>query len=326
MAMKKVSIIVPVYNGEKYIKRCLQSLIEQTYENIEIIVIDDGSMDESGNICDEYSLLHHNVKVHHVPNGGVSAARNKGIECAEGFYLTFVDADDCLKKDMVDRLVKLLEETRSDVAGCDFYHYPEEISKISHQEKVEEFTGFEFIERGILASDTRCWSKLYTRKIIDTERFDVKFTIGEDMLFLLALALKGTKFCSTSYRGYGYFINDAGAMNIGFKDSYMDQISCWQQAAEEITAKMPHLQSRVTSILMISIMLVVGKLAILDGNQRKKYKNHIYKTLENLKECKKDKKAFKELPLGYKVKIMVYQICPGLYLWGYHFMKTKSMR
>lgn len=323
MTVEKVSIIVPVYNGEKYIKRCLQSLIDQTYENTEIIVIDDGSTDASGTICDEYTLKYPNFKVFHVQNSGVSAARNKGIKHADGTYITFVDADDCLEKNMIFKLVALLIETKSDIAGCGFYQYPGEIPETSKQEKIEELTGNEFIEKGILSSDTRCWSKLYTKEIISGEHFDVKFTIGEDMLFLLALALKGAKFSRTDYQGYGYFINDSGAMNRGFKDSYMDQITCWQQAAEQITEKMPHLQSKVTSVLMVSIMLVVGKLAMLDRGQRIENQRYLSDSLKHLKACRRVKGAFRGLSTGYKIKVTVYQLCPGLYVWGYHVMKGK---
>lgn len=321
MAVEKVSIIVPVYNGEKYIKRCLQSLIDQTYENTEIIVIDDGSADASGTICDEYALRHQSFRVFHERNAGVSAARNKGMVHAEGAYITFVDADDYLDKNMISRLVTLLEETKSDIAGCGFYQYPDQPPKAVTQEKIEELTGDEFIEKGILASDTRCWSKLYTKEIIKDVSFDVKLTIGEDMLFLLALAQKGAKFSCTDYQGYGYFINDSGAMNRDFKDSYMDQITCWQQAAEQITETMPHLQVKAISILMVSIMLVAGKLSMLDRRQRKEKKSCVIDILEQLKMCRKVKGAFQELSLGYKIKVTAYLICPSLYLWGYHFIK-----
>ena len=101
---EKISVIVPVYNVEKYIGECIKSIINQDYENIEIILVDDGSNDKSGEICDEYTLKDKRVKVIHKENGGVSSARNRGIESSTGEYIAFVDGDDYVTKDYVSYL------------------------------------------------------------------------------------------------------------------------------------------------------------------------------------------------------------------------------
>lgn len=325
---KSVSIIVPVYNGEKYIACCLQSLIRQTYKNIRVIIINDGSTDRSGQICDMFAQQHENIKVFHIVNGGVSAARNMGIEQADSDYITFVDADDYLEAETISRLVTLIEDTDSDIAGCHYHTFSdsslEQMAEQEEQYTVEVLSGEEFIEKGILSSDTRCWSKLYSKQIIGDHRFDTSMSIGEDMLFLLTLARNGARFCRTSYKGYGYYINESGAMNRSFKDSYMDQIRCWNQAAVQIAESMPDLEPKVVSILMISIMLVVGKLALLKSVERKKYKKYINGCLEQLKACGKIQGAYQALPTGYKIKVTVYKMCPSLYLWGYHRLKTRK--
>ena len=341
---KKVSIIVPVYNAEKYVERCLDSLLVQTYENTEIIIIDDGSVDGSAHICNSYAIQHNKIKVVHIANVGVSAARNRGIEEAEGEYLTFVDADDCLKYDMIEYLVFCLEETGSDVAGCNFFSFSaaKEVGIVSSKGTAEELAqqsedkkemwktygelqllcGETFIEAGILNGDTRCWSKVYRRDAVGDIRYEEGISIGEDMLFLLALARKGAKFCRSPYKGYAYFSNETGAMKRGFKDSYMDQIICWRIAMEQIGGSAPHLRAKVASILMISTMLVAGKLAALEGAERKKYREAVSVCRRQLKECKKVKGACKELPIGYRVKVTIYAVCPSLYLWGYHLLKA----
>ena len=105
--MNKISIIIPVYQVEKYIKRCLDSILSQTYSNLEIILIDDGSRDMSGKICDEYTIKDSRIKVIHQDNAGVSVARNKGLDICTGDYVTFVDSDDFLEPLMYEKMMEL---------------------------------------------------------------------------------------------------------------------------------------------------------------------------------------------------------------------------
>lgn len=332
---KKVSIIVPVYNAAAYVRRCMQSLLGQTYENTEILLIDDGSTDDTGAVCDGYGEKYENVRVFHMSCDGVSAARNRGMDEAQGEYITFVDADDCPAKDMVEHLVKLLEETGSDVVGCGFQEfYTEEEAKKIRNSSLEEYvetgkqpeilTGIEFIEKGILRSDTRCWSKLYRRDSIGSLRFDTELTIGEDMLFLLKLARAGKTFSRSSYKGYGYFINEKGAMMRAFKDSYMDQITCWQKAWKIISEELPQQTDRAETILLISVMLVVGKLSMLSGAERRKKKNLVCQCSEVIRQYIGNKNAFAMLDRGYRIKVKMYRYMPNLYMMLYHMGKNLS--
>lgn len=344
-----ISIIVPVYNAEKYLERCLIGLLDQSYDNTEIILIDDGSTDQSGRICDTFSGKYDRIRAVHVKNGGVSAARNRGMEEAKGEYFTFVDADDIVKPDMLLRLLALLEETGCDVAGCGYFPFTDAAGNAAEKkkdegsegaagsggERIERLTGREYIKDGILASDTRCWSKLYKRETVGKLRFDTGLTIGEDMLFLLELAKRGAVFGRTSYKGYGYFINESGAMKQDFKDSYMDQITCWKRAAEEMKAIEPGLEPKAASIVMISVMLVAGKLAAMlmarhkpsEKAWRKRYavNGYMVECLRHLEDSWKVKGAFKELPADYKLKTIAYAVCPQLYLIVYGLLQRIKM-
>ena len=115
-----VSIIIPVYNTGKYLEECMKSVLSQTYKEIEIILIDDGSTDQSPQICDQYQKEYERVKVIHQPNQGLSAARNRGIEQANGKYLMFVDSDDYFFVFMVETLYFLLSENNADMSMCSF--------------------------------------------------------------------------------------------------------------------------------------------------------------------------------------------------------------
>ena len=117
--MKKISIIVPIYNAKEHLDKCVESILEQTEKNLEIILVDDGSKDNSFEICKKYEKIDQRVKVIHQENAGVSVARNHGIEIAEGEYIGFVDSDDWIEPVMYERLLKEAKETNADVVMCD---------------------------------------------------------------------------------------------------------------------------------------------------------------------------------------------------------------
>ena len=119
--MDKISVVVPVYNVEKYLRKCIDSIINQTYKNLEIILVDDGSPDKCGEICDEYAKKDNRVKVIHKKNAGVSSARNDGIDNATGEYIIFVDSDDWLEDNAIEIMVDKLNEYDYDCVFCNFY-------------------------------------------------------------------------------------------------------------------------------------------------------------------------------------------------------------
>lgn len=133
---KKLTVIIPVYNVEKYIVRCVNSVVTQTYKDLEIILVDDGSTDNSGSICDEYAKRDERVKVIHKHNGGLSSARNEGMKYATGELVAFVDSDDYIEPTMYQTMIELLEETDSDMAICNICFVDEDGN---------ELTGFEHI-------------------------------------------------------------------------------------------------------------------------------------------------------------------------------------
>ena len=127
-----ISIIIPVYNVEKYLSRCIDSILNQTYKNLEIILVDDGSPDNCGAICDEYALKDNRIKILHLKNGGPSYARNKGIEIATGDYIGFVDADDYIDENMFNKMLLKQKEVDADIVCCNhtLVYYDNKIKKL----------------------------------------------------------------------------------------------------------------------------------------------------------------------------------------------------
>lgn len=173
-----VTIIVPVFNVERYLKKCIESILHQTYRNLEIILVDDGSTDRSSNICDEYAEKYENVKVIHKRNGGLSDARNSGIHMACGDYLMFIDSDDYIDSTMVEKMFSRIKEDQSDMVICGFEYVDEKGKYISSKNHFQDevVTKDVFWHRMYNGYYTECvvaWNKLYTRIIFDELRYDL---------------------------------------------------------------------------------------------------------------------------------------------------------
>lgn len=204
-----ISIIVPVYGVEKYLTQCVQSLINQTYKNLEIILVDDGSPDNSGALCDELAKTDTRIKVIHRPNGGLSAARNDGLAIASGEMLGFVDSDDYIDNDMYHYLYSLLSKYDADISVCAFRKFSEE-SGVLQKENAEEITSYSnkqamklLLEDELIGSHP-C-NKLFKRSIFG----DLKFPEGrvyEDIALMhRVFAQANTVACSTKME-YNYLI------------------------------------------------------------------------------------------------------------------------
>ena len=323
-----ISVIVPVYNGQDYLENCIRSIDSQTYRNHEVIIVNDGSTDETGTVCDKMKAAYDNVQVLTLGDEGVSVARNAGIDAARGDFITFVDVDDRLCSETLRVLYDRLINTGSDVAGCSFFIW-------SSEEEWQQGAGDDivigepvvydakrYLKEAILCGNSRCWSKLYRREIFDKVRFPEKLSIGEDMLFLVRMLPYVGRIVETDYKGYGYFRNPSGAINREFTPGYMDQITCWQLAREEVLRIDRSLDARVTTLYMMGIMLTAGKLAMLPAAQRRKQQKYIRVCHDNLREAMHVSGAYGGLSAGYRLKAGLFRLCPSLYLYLYHLRKA----
>lgn len=184
----KISIIVPVYNAESTLHKCVDSIIHQSYQDWELLLIDDGSIDTSATICDEYAQQDKRIKVFHKANGGVSSARNVGLDNAKGEWITFVDADDFLNSDSLFNMISAIDESDiilSSVRELDGVSYKEYIIDSINTKNIQE-TAHWLANFNHFIILTTPWSKLLKTSIINNYklRFDVRFCSGEDSLFL----------------------------------------------------------------------------------------------------------------------------------------------
>lgn len=317
----KISVIIPVYNAEKYIERCIKSLLSQTITDMQIIIVNDGSTDETIQICETLQQSYSGIELITIPNRGVSAARNTGLQKTHAEFITFVDADDWLEPDTLERMLQGIQSTEADIACCE-YSPCSNSEKLSQMESMYETVCYnreQYIEKRLLGTDTRCWSKLYRKSLVDGISFPEDITIGEDLLFLVYLLPRIKKVAVINYSGYCYYINRDGAMLKSFKPSYMDQITCWKQAQERICEIYPKFREKVTGKLLMSIMLTAGKLSRVKNHKlRAPYVNTCK---EELKIACKLKGAMRYVDSGYRIKISVFKMFPDLYLWVYGILK-----
>ncbi len=210
-----ISVIIPIYNVEKYLEKCIESIINQTYKNLEIILVDDGSKDKSDEICDEYAKKDNRIKVIHKENSGVSSARNVGIENSKGEYISFVDSDDWLEKDFIEKLHNIIKENNSDLAQSGYYRVVgENKEKINSTENIENIDKNEFLIR-VLSPQTGfglCHMKLIKKKIIGDIRFNENLKAGEDALFNEMISQNIKKATFYGYPLYNYRINENSAV------------------------------------------------------------------------------------------------------------------
>ncbi len=209
-----VSIIVPVYNAEKRLDICISSIVNQSYRDLEILLIDDGSKDSSGDICDRFAQKDSRIKVYHIPNGGVSNARNFGLENASGKYVQFVDSDDSLPQTAVEDKVKCIEEKNSQLVVTNYFKDCNDEKTIVDFElrgtrNLEEYISYFIGKHAQSLYFGAIWNKLYDMKIIKGNgiSFSPEISLGEDFIFNLEYLKHCEKIYVCEKALYNYFID-----------------------------------------------------------------------------------------------------------------------
>lgn len=229
-----ISVIIPIYNVENYLERCIESIKRQTYQNLEIILVDDGSTDKSSEICEIQSSLDKRIKVIHQKNSGVSAARNRGIDIAMGDYLCFVDSDDFIHSELLETLYKISQREDADIVTCEYQPFSqyEEIEEIQIMEfpKTKNASGREALNW--LFDDKRLgvtvvWNKLYKRKIFSDIRFP-EGKIHEDQFTTYQLLYKAEKVSYVNLKLYYYLQRENSIMHGDFSAKRLDAIEALQ--------------------------------------------------------------------------------------------------
>lgn len=276
-----LSVIVPVYNVEIYLKQCIDSLINQTFKGFEIILVDDGSTDNSGSICDEFAEKYDNVFAFHKQNGGLSSARNYGIEKARGEYLAFIDSDDFVESNMFEHLVGNALKYNADISMCNFFAFFNDSKRISREIPEKETTvyrGNDVLLR--LYHEFSAWNKIYRRNLFD----NIKYPEGklyEDARTTYHLAAKCDCAVLSPLCLYNYRQRSSSIMGTFSTINFLDRIKVWDEIFEFVEPCFPNEELKKIKIRKNKLIIEL-LMSILSKKQLKPNKKIISKLVNDL--------------------------------------------
>ena len=281
----KISVIVPVYNVRFYIRKCLESIVHQTYENIEIILVDDGSFDGSENVCDEYAKKDSRVSVIHKTNGGLSSARNAGLDAAEGDYISFVDPDDYIDKFMYEHMIACFEK-EVDVVTCNTFHenayeYHRKFEINNHPDGLTKMYGQGAIKELLLLRkiDMSVCDKLFRKIIIKKYRFPLDKSC-EDVPVTWNIIKNSKIVINNGYADYHYVHQNNSITSGSFFLARLDGKKFAAEILSEIRNTIPQLEEEATLLYIKFIHNHIDQ--IIRSVNCQKYENVFYELQEEL--------------------------------------------
>ena len=259
----KLSIVVPVYKVERFLDKCIESVLAQTFTDFELILVDDGSPDNCGKMCDEWAAKDERIRVIHKKNGGLSDARNAGIEAAKGDYIGLVDSDDYIKPDMFEVLVGNLEKYQADISMCGYADvYVNRIRKDNLDRKVYEWDQEEAIYQILLGKllSVHAVTKLYKRRLFDNVRYPVG-KVSEDAYIIMDILKQINKAVFTPYSAY-YYVHRGESINTSkFREVDLTRIEAHEKNYRFIKENYPRYERIAYDRWLGSIAFIGHKIA-----------------------------------------------------------------
>ena len=283
---EKISVIVPVYNVEQYLERCVDSIINQTYTNLEIILVNDGSTDNSGKLCDELAKKDERIRVIHKENGGLSDARNRGIDEAESDLVGFIDSDDYIDSDMYEVLLKNLNNTDADLSMCALYdvynNTPE--AQVTNKEtwELSSEQAIKMVMEAKILSVTAV-NKLYRKSLFTDLKFEVG-KIAEDAFIMIKLLDKCEKIVATNEKKYYYVHRENSITTQKFSTKFLNVIEAYEQNSNIILEKYPKLKDVAQTRMNWAYFYVLDRLLLDDNYNDKELENKLISYLKNYRK------------------------------------------
>ena len=310
-----ISIVVPVYNTSVYLPKCLDSLLNQTYPNIEIIVVNDGSTDNSAEVCNQYAKNHPNkIIVQHTVNRGLSAARNRGIDIAKGDYIGFVDSDDWCEPDMFQYLYDIIEEHHANMSSCGILEDFGDTKIITRESGHKSSNDCPGILREILVNPSVCgyaWNKLFKRSSIGTLRFDEQLMSCEDLDFCVKFALMNKTAVYGESKLYHYRQHNASMTGImNYSPRKLSVIDVYERILPIYAQHAPHLLSIVRQNLLKIYINVLGR-TINSNVNNEELTQRLRKGIRNYYDQVVNDKS---VAISERLNIVLSKMFPGLML------------
>lgn len=311
-----ISVIVPIYNAEKYLNICIQSIVDQTYRNLQIILVDDGSTDLSFEICDNWGEKDSRIKVLHQKNQGAAMAKNQGLDLARGELITFVDSDDCIKKNMYEKLYKLMKNKQCDIVECNYQSFENIILNEQDiiKEKIEICNNIKAMEYLIDNSKIKpvVWNKLYKRSVINNTRFP-KGRYIDDEFWIYKVIDKANKIGIINDKLYLYRQHQTSIMGRKYNIKRLDAVDAMNERMLYIRENKPELKDKATLSYIATIMYHYQCLDLYrkELDKDKRFRKKIYKRLKELGK-KELKKALTLVNSKYKLWYNLFWLCPDV--------------
>ena len=304
----KISIIVPIYNVEQFLEECVKSILDQTYQDLEVILVNDGSIDRSGEICDELAATDGRIIVFHQNNQGTSEARNTGLKLATGQYIGFVDSDDVIHPNMYEWLMAALQEEKAEVAICHERAFHDrncnfDEMDLKYNEKVEDreqlFSHFMDVWTGPI---NFVWNKLYRRELFDGIRFQKGIKM-EDMFIQVDVLQRVTKAVWITEALYGYRQRNGSIMNSDHDDIYI----YWAEALmhQRTVIYETHMEELALKSDVYTLKMLVRLQYKAQKEGKKEIRKKLYQTYSKKIKLKKrwDKKSIRERAPVYLARL-----------------------
>ena len=314
MMGEKISVIVPVYNVEAYLERCVESILQQTYAHFELILINDGSTDSSGQICDHLASQYENIKVYHIENAGVSNARNMGIQLATGSWVTFIDSDDFVTQDYLATLASAAEGLNVGFVIAPLHHIKNGIvtDLPSYSGKTELWSTEETMKELLMTTRTSFFpvAKLFKRDLLADEKFNTNYHLAEDALFLTELLLKTRCSCVFIDKPVYFYDHREGSATTSVNRHVFDTIEVYQQIIAQVSQAFPNLKYELINRECWSYITVYDKIIFTSREEYQKEKTELRNWIvQHRREIWKD--AY--FTTFRKVAILSLVISPWLY-------------
>lgn len=313
-----ISIIVPVYNVSAYLGRCIDSILAQTYKNFEVILVNDGSTDDSGKVCDSYALLDSRVKVIHKENGGLSSARNAGIAIAQGEYLGFVDSDDWITSDMYEYLYSVLIQNQADISvsacvrcestieGNNFILAQKSFSTIVYSQ--EEYIK-KFMKIDSQTIEYYACNKLYKKELLTNDQYPVGKT-AEDVLGTYKALLKASKIAQSDKITYLYYVNPQSITASFSITKANDLLFAWDSILEQSEGNSIYYNWANLNRMRIDFTVLANIAFARNYNELIKNSDFILSTQRRLK---KNKNELLGMNISLSRKIIIRAFCFDYY-------------
>ena len=308
----KISIIVPVYKVEMYIHKCIDSVLAQTFTDFELILVDDGSPDNCGRICDEYAKKDSRIVVIHKENGGQSSARNVGLDIAKGDYVGFVDSDDWIEPDMYEILYNVCTEHDCDIANCSSTIYFKDRTIVNGGHPLTIHDRQEAMKTMLEGKlyDECLWTKLIKRNLLE----DIRIPNGimyEDTAFTYKFMHRAKRVGCIGVAKYNYIKRDDSTMDRAIKNISIDAPLIYEEMYTFINDNYPDLSDIVALKLANRCMIVLNLM--INSDRFIIYKDDYYRIAKNLSDKFSETIALKDYPRNVKVLLLLNKIHPNLY-------------